>query len=163
MAEVIICWKSKKWETLHYFSNHEIIIAVFHEDDYTKDYIGLGIRDSFPNWKNSWIGEDIKREFNTHEHRKKAVWCKFHNNSDETAVIKYCFSYLTLSSERDKTETIIFDLCCLCQNVIHWCNRYNCNWHLKPGGESQRDACPQEDSAEEEKQGNFFTARIQGL
>lgn len=168
-GEIITCWKSRKWDSLNYYSNHEIVLALFCSDDFYKDSVGeLQHRVPFIDWKNSWIGEDISREFKRHEHRKKAIWStRFSSKKEELHLIKFIFSWLTKTPMRKlgKEDAVIFEICPICHNLVEFNQiREDRMKHLTPYGTFLRGhGCQKEYISEEEEEGQFFEARIQGL
>ncbi len=164
---VITSWKDLKWETLRYFLNENIILAVFSEEDYFKDTTGFTdpIRRENPLWHSSYIGEDILREFDKHVHRKKAIWMNLMSRV-KLSDIKFIFSFL---SQRQPNEGKIFPItfteCCFCGEV-KWQDLHprtiEKDTHLIPGGQTC-DACAKEGYTEQEKEEAFSQTIITGL
>ena len=161
--DIITGWKSSKWETLRYFSNEMIVLAIFSEEDYFKDTAGFTdhLRNDNPVWYNSYIGEDISREFDFHAHRKKAVWMNLISNVTPSD-IKFLFSFL---SQRPLTEGTLFPLtfehCSYCEQ-LKWVHIHDFETHLIPGGQTCNE-CASYQYTEEEKTENFSQTIITGL
>ncbi len=166
MSLTIFSWPSLKWRTLRYFKNYDLILATFSEKDYFQDIVGYqdNFRRECPWWANSFIGEDINREFAKYPDKKKAVWMSYKSELDFIN-IRYIFSFLYQRDQKEE-QPVTFDQCCFCDgltvSVLVPEEEEELDFHLTPGGKTCY-ACPETEFTEEEKTEEYQKTRITGL
>jgi hypothetical protein len=129
---------SCKWSSLLYFNTSDIILATFGEADFYQDIYALSDCRHHSQWENSFIGEDIIREFDRHPHKIKVIFIRKERHKtlkDHIIRILNFTSNKNISSNSSPCDSIISQ-CCNCNNLVNHSlvDRDTCEDHIYPNG-----------------------------